>query len=95
MQRESADAPAVAQVWDFQVKERTLPLQQYARVLPAKGVYGGRVHALHVVVGSDGPLAVVRASSLSSADMCLLLALFGGSIDCGCCTPSMPCTIRG
>jgi len=48
------------QVWDFQVKERTLPLQQYARVLPAKGVYGGRVHAMHATVGHDGPLAVVR-----------------------------------
>ena len=43
------------------MKERTLPLQQYARVLPAKGVYGGRVHALHATVGHDGPLAVVRA----------------------------------
>ena len=43
------------------MKERTLPLQQYARVLPAKAVYGGRVHAMHSVVGQDGPLAVVRA----------------------------------
>ena len=43
------------------MKERTLPLQQYAWVLPAKAVYGGRVHAMHSVVGHDGPLAVVRA----------------------------------
>ena len=54
------------QVWDFQVKERTLPLQQYARVLPAKGVYGGRVHAMHALVGHDGPLAVVRAQRRTS-----------------------------
>jgi hypothetical protein len=87
-----ADALAGLEVWDFQVKERTLPLQQYARVLPAKGVYGGRVHALHVVVGSDGPLAVVRASSLfARATPCLLPAPSGGSIDGGCCMSSMPC----
>ena len=52
------------QVWDFQCKERTRPLQQYARVFPKRGAFDGRVNALHAVDrDADGALAVVRACS--------------------------------
>lgn len=51
---------AKRQAWDFAVKERTRPLQQYVAAFPKKGAYYGRVHSLHAVVGQEGPLAVVR-----------------------------------
>ena len=50
----------IRQVWDFQVKERTRPLQQYARAFPKSAAFAGRVHALHCAEGEDAPLAVVR-----------------------------------
>jgi hypothetical protein len=54
-------------VWDFQCKERTRPLQQYARVFPKRGAFTGRIHALQAAEGADGPLAVVRKAHTCSA----------------------------
>jgi WD40 repeat protein len=61
----------VSQVWDFQCKERTRPLQQYARVFPKRGAFTGRFQALQAANGADGPLAVVR--TLADA-FCIKLA---------------------
>lgn len=45
------------QVWDFQAKERTRPLQQYARTFPKRGAFAGRANALHAVDAADGCVA--------------------------------------